>query len=388
MIARLGLKQTVVRFVAESISRNEPGRAGHALRIVYSLVTIGAIAVGGTYAAAIGSWLASDVFYMPILATVIGTTALWICILAFQTPVAETFRGLHDIRLAVLFDGVLASVLALLTLTLVWTFYEHLAFSSAVQLMTAAAGLSLLLGTFLLRRKAKHLSGRGSTSFREVLSVSSPIFVANLATHAMTNFSIWIVGALFVARDVALYGAAWKLVMLVLLPLTLVNMTVQPVIAELNATGERVRLQNVLRGMATLAGIPSALVLTLYLVAGADVLTIVFGSDYEHARTILMILSIGMFVDVWSGSCALVLVFTGHQRQYMTITVIAGLITCSLIVVAGHYYGVTGVAAAVSTGKFIQNVATWLLVRKLTTLWTHVTFSPAFIVSAFRRLIG
>jgi len=386
MVARLGLKQTVVRFVAESMSRNQPGRAGHALRIVYWLVTIGALVIGGAYAGLLGAWLASDVFYMPILGTVIGTTTLWIIILAYQTPVAETFRGLHEIRLAVLLDGVLASTLAFIALALIWTSFEQIAFSHAVQLMTGSAGLSLILGTLLLRKSTRQLSGRGSTSFREVISVSSPIFVANLATQAMTNFSLWIVGALFLAQDVALYGAAWKLVMLVLLPLTLVNMTVQPVIADLNARQEKARLQKVLRGIATLAGLPAGLVLCTYLFAGAEVLTFIFGHGYEKAYSILVILSIGMFVDVWSGSCALVLVFTGHQRQYMAITLVAGLIACTLIVVAGHYRGVIGVAAAVSIGKLLQNLLTWFMVRRLTGLWTHITLSPTFILAALRRL--
>ncbi|MDZ7753982.1 MAG: oligosaccharide flippase family protein [Gammaproteobacteria bacterium] len=93
IVARFGLKQTVVRLVAESMATGQPGRARATLRIVYVIVTLGALIVGGGYYLGFGTWLAEDVFSIPVLASVTGLTALWIAVLAFQTPVAETPRA-------------------------------------------------------------------------------------------------------------------------------------------------------------------------------------------------------------------------------------------------------------------------------------------------------
>ncbi len=379
IVARFGLKQTIVRLVAESMAKGLPGRAGASLRIVYVITALGALVVGGGYHLAFGAWLAESVFEMPILASVTGLTALWIAVLAFQTPVAETFRGLHDIRLAVFLDGILASALLAATLGVLWLNGYKVSFAQAILLSVVVAAASLLFGTLLFLRRARDLRGEGEIRPPEVLRISGPLFVTNLANQAMTNFSLWIVAAFLTAGEVALYGAAWKLVNLVALPLMLMNMSVQPVIAELHATGDKQRLQAALRGTATLAGVPALAVLAIFIVFGADVLGAVYGSHYCDAALILAVLSVGQIANVWTGSCGQVLVFTGHQRQLMSVTLWTGTASAAMALLGVHYWGLAGAATATAGGRVLQNGAVWLMVRKLTGLWTHGTFDPRYM---------
>lgn len=386
--ARFGLKQTVVRLVAESMVRAQPGRAGATLRIVYCIVALGACAIGGGYYLALGDWLATDIFATPALGSVTGIAAIWIAVLAFQTPVAETFRGLHDIRLASFLDGVLATTLLAVAIGISWYCGLTIEFDQAVALSVVTATASLLVGTVLFLRRAIIFKGEGSITAREVVAISSPIFVTNLSNQAMTNFSLWIVGAFLFAEDVALYGSAWKLVMLVALPLTLINMSVQPIIAELHATNEKHKLQNALRGTATLAALPSLLVLVIFIALGSDVLGLVYGAHYREAAPVLAILSIGHLVSVWTGSCALVLAFTGHHKELMYVTLTTSAISVALAIGGVMNWGLLGVAAGVATGRVLQNITVWLLVRRLTGIWTHATISPGFIGNAAKRLRG
>lgn len=385
-LARFGLKQTVVRLVAESVALGVAGRARKGLRIVYRVTALGVTVVGGSYYLGVGKWLAQSAFEMPPIAAVIGSTTIWIAILAFQTPVAETFRGLHDIRAAVFLDGILANAMLAVTLGLLWHAGAHASLSDAVTFSTLAAAVSLCLGVILFLRGIKSLRGEGDISAREVLTVSGPIFVTNMAGLAMTSSSLWIVGAFLGAQDVAQYGAAWKLVSLVSLPLLLMNMSVQPVICELYATNSKQSLQAALRSTATLAGLPSAAMLVAFIAAGSDILDLVYGPDYRGAYAVLAALSMGLLVNVWSGSCGMVLTFTGHQRQLMAVTLGSGLASVILTVAGVQWWGVIGAAAGVSAGLAVQNISAWLAVHYLTGLWTHGTLRPRLLRQAVIRV--
>lgn len=386
IIARLGLKQTVVRLIAESVAMRQLGRARHALRLVGLIVTFGTALVGIAYYELIGTWLAEIAFDTPVLGTVLGVTTAWIAILAFQTPIAETFRGLHDIRSAVLLEGTLASCILASVLIILHLAGITLSFGQAVSLTTIAAGISLAIGTVCFFPRAAQLRGNGSITLKEILNISTPIFVSNVANQAMTNFSLWIAGAMLASHDVALYGAAWTLVMLVVLPLHLVNMTVQPVISELLAIGQHKRLETALRGMATLAGVPAFSVLSIYVLLGGTVLAAAYGQTYHSAALPLMILSAGMLCDVYSGSCGLLLMFSGHQKGFMYATLLTSVISCLITLVGAYWHGIVGIATGVAIGRLVQNATIWLLAYRLTGIKTHLTLSPSLILRAVARV--
>ncbi len=388
IIARFGLKQTVVRLVAEAMAAGQPGRAGESLRIAYGITAVGTVLVGSALYLGVGAWLAESVFEIPVLQTATGLLAAWIAIHAFETPIAETFRGLHDIRLASLLSGVLANLLLAVALGSAWGLGVTVSFAEVLGLSVACGALSLGFGTLLLLRQAPRLRGSGTVSPVEVVRISGPLFVTNLAVQGYTSFSLWVVGAFMAAEDVAIYGAAWKLVNLVALPLTFVGAAVQPFIAELHVTGDRARLQNALSGTATLAGLPTLIVLIAFIVFGADILGLVFGEHYAQGALILAILSAGQAVKVWTGTSGQVLSFTGHQRQLMTLTVVTGIVGAAVMLAAVKLGGLVGVAIAASGARVVQNLSEWLLVRRLTGLWTHAVPTPRFVRDAARRVIG
>ena len=388
IVARFGLRQTIVRLVAEAVARGLPGRAGKTLRIVYLVTTAGAITVGFAMCWGVIPWLAEDVFKLPILAAASGLLSAWIAVLAFQTPVAETFRALHNIKLATLLDGVLANILLAFALAVALTAGFDVSFWNAVLISFLAALASLAIGTLLLVPEAQRFHGEGDIRVAEVLRMSAPIFVVNLAMQAITNCSLWIVGAYLPAGEVAVYGAAWRLVNFIALPLLIVNMTVQPFIAELYALEHKQKLQDLLRGAATVSGIPALLVLAIFIAFSADLLQLIYGEHYRSGAMVLAVLCAGQIISVWSGSCGLVLAFTGHERQFMNLTLLAGAISVVLAVVGVQFWGMIGVAYAVTAGRILQNVSAWLYVKRLTGLWTHAAINPRFIMMAVTRILS
>ena len=387
LLARYGIKQVVVKIVAESLAHLKPGSAADAIKKILLIIIIGSGLVCSAYYIVIGKLVVADVFDIPILESVLGVSTIWIFILAYQTPLAEVFRGLHDIRFASLFDGVLYSLLFAILLLGLWGGGISLTFNELINTAVLLAGISLLFSGIVLLRRKKVFSGQGKTSLRKILALSSPLFVTNVINQILTNFSLWIAAIFLITADVALYGAAWKLVMLVTFPLMIVNMTVQPIISELYTTERTGELQAALQGTATLAFIPSLFVLLVFIVWSEDVLNVVYGPDYVGAALALSILSIGQLFNTWTGSCGIVLAFTGHQGNLMRITIATGVLSMLLAILFAKQWGLTGIALAVSISRIIHNGYAWIAVKRFTGLWTHASFNPVFINDAVNRAL-
>lgn len=387
VFARFGLQQTVVRLVAESLARGVPGRARQTLRWVYAIAAVGSLLVGGMLWLGGAHWLARNAFDDPLIAGVGGLIAIWVAILAFRTPVAETFRGLHDVRMASYLGVALPSCFMALAVGTVWLLNIDVDLDLAVLISVVAAGATLALGAALLSRQLWRLQGPGTIQLSELLKMSAPVFVINLGNLAAHSGSLWVAGVFLTGSDVALFGAAMKLVTLVTVPLTLVVAVVQPVIVQLNNEHDKPRLQRALRATATLAALPAVVVLFGYALFGRQLLGLVFGAPYAEASVVLVVLVLGHLVNVWTGACGNVLMMTGHQRQAMNQLLLNGLFTAVACVVGAKLAGLVGLATAVALGTASRNLLNWWLAHRLTGLWTHALLNPKELRATARSLI-
>ena len=105
VIGSFGLPKTVLRFVAETMTLGQPGRARRAIYTALGLGVVGTLITSLTYVFIVGDQVSRDLFDSSALAAIIGLTAGWIAISTMQEIMAETFRGFHDIRMATLFGG-------------------------------------------------------------------------------------------------------------------------------------------------------------------------------------------------------------------------------------------------------------------------------------------
>ncbi|MDQ3249482.1 MAG: oligosaccharide flippase family protein, partial [Chloroflexota bacterium] len=119
-LARLGMNQVIVRYVAEALAVQERRQTVKAIKLVFGYTVLGTLVV------AVVMWLGGEplariVFQAPGMATLIQLSIVWMAGLAFLLLLGETFRGFHDIRAAALCNGVAVnafSVVPLLVLML------------------------------------------------------------------------------------------------------------------------------------------------------------------------------------------------------------------------------------------------------------------------------
>ncbi len=395
LVGLLGLDQAVVRLLAESVDMRQYERAREVLGRVLRLAGFGVLGVGTAYLL-VGRVVETHVFRAPTLVAVTGLVAVWMVVVALQLLMAEIFRGLHDIRLASIFFSLGNGVLLTISLGVLWLLKDRTSLSSVLLLAIGSSLASAAFAGWLLHRKvASFPSSEGETASAEglgaIMRLAWPLLLMNVTLFAVGQgyVDLWIVGAFRPEEDVALFGAAARAVMLVVLPILVVNSVVSPMIAGMYARGESSGLERALRISATLATIPALLTWMVLSLLGGPVLGLLFGPFYREGAVVLALLSTGQLTNVLVGACGTTLTMTGHQRVAMIITLGGG-----LVIIFGSFllvvpYGITGVAAATASGVVVTNVAYWLAVRRKTGMWTHAGFGELlYLLRAAANAVG
>ncbi len=390
VIGSLGLPKTVLRFVAENMTLGQPGRARRAIYTALGLGVLGALCISLAYLFIVGDLVSRYLFDSSALVAVIGLTAGWIAISTMQEIMAETFRGFHDIRMATLFGGLatggksaglIMRVMLLACLVLLLATVGHTDLRTVMLASIGAGAASSLLAALFLHKRISSLGAQGMEnpiSAGDELRDAFPILIISLTSFILLSAAdLWILAYFRSDADVAVYGAAARLVALIAMPLLLTNLVLPPIIAEMYAQGRTAELEGTLRSFSTLSGVPSLLVLIVFMLLGGPILGVVYGSGYQSAAMVLVLLSAGKLAAVWAGSCGAVLQFTGHQGSMLRVNLLTSplFIIGALLVVRD--YGPVGIASMTAAITVLQNAALVLVAKRKTGMWTCVSLSPS-----------
>ncbi len=381
-LGRFGLDRVLIRFLSEGLGTENGTLVQRTLRDSFAMGLASALCVsvagGLVLKFAVLSQLPAVVFLL------LGAAVLLVTMLHL---VAEALRGFHQLHYASLFSpqsGPLTTLLFFVALIAMGATPPSL--SIALMCYTLPAACILPLALFILARTAnRSLSklpreSRGtrlSISLSQLIALSSPIAISDTLTFLSMNAGLWIVAVCCSEHDLALFGAARQLAMLVVLPLNLVNVTVMSTIPELYAQRQLAKLQRVLQISASVATIPTLLLVLMFVIAPAPILDLVFGSFYREAAILLVILSLPRLVVSWTGSCFNVLLLTGHQKLVAVLNVLLVITLIGLGAIFGIWYGATGVAVVSAVVIAIINLLVWLIAKFQVGVWTHATLRIA-----------
>ncbi len=385
-IAKLGLDRAVIRFVAGALGTHQPARARASILVALQLGGAAALALGVVMAIGPGQALANAVFDSSALAAAMPLAAGWLVATAVQSLTVESFRGLSSFSYATIFDALIVDVATAAAFAAVWLAGIDVDARSLVGISAAITAIVAGVGTALLLRRVRRLTGEGTATPGEMLRVSWPLMITNIAILLLgSGVDLLIVGAFEPQREVGLYAAAARLVVFVVTPFVVFSGVIPPIIAELHAQGKMRQLERALRAGATLAGIPSFAILVVFMLFGPWVLETVWRDPaFRQAAPILVVLSIGRLVAVWAGSAGVTLMMTGHQRAMMTTTLGSAAFSVSAGIVGAVTFGAIGVAVATASAQILQNTMQLVLVRRRLGVWTMIHLSPRELLRYLR----
>ena len=383
-IGVLGVDAAAVRLIASryEVSDHEDRAAYVALILMVALVGACAAALVFLYS----SPAIAEAFGAGVLRRLSAALAVWIVLSSLQRVMTEVFRGFHDIRTATLLAGVGTKGGGILTGFLMpigviaLVLADRISFGAVLFVAASASGVVVAVGLVKLvirgalpwqafRRIGWHRLGA-------LGGISLPILGSSILVGLRMQSDIWILGALGEPHAVAQYGAALRLVTLVVTPLLVLNAVVPPIVARFHRGGEMRRLEATLRAAATLVSVPSLVALGVLASWGGPMLGLVYGGFYRGAASVLLILCVGQAVNVFAGSCGMTLIYTDYQTAYMMITLVSTLVVVVIGVALVPVHGAVGMAVASSLGLIVQNGLAVAVARRGLGIWTHLWLTP------------
>lgn len=372
VVTQFGLHQSTVKLLAEARLRADPTALAAVARRMLGL------AVAAALAGALGLYFLLGLFPddLPAVQPHRTELAAWLFAIALGGVLAESFRGLHDIRSASLFGGLLASALLLALLMLAWFAPAAVALAEAIRYSLLAAATSMVVAAVVALRRHPALLRRGlagAPGVREVMRLTLPVWAVSLlgVVLAMAQVDLIVLGLASSGEQVALYGAAARLVLLVMMSQVIVNSVVSPLIAELHSQGRRKDLERMLRQTAALAALPAMLALSVMIFCGEWLLGIIYSSYYASAAPMLAILAVGQLASVSAGSCNLVLVMTGHHLVALRINLVCASVAVPGFHAAASAGGAFGMALAMAAMLVVRNLLLLLATRRHLGIWVH-----------------
>ena len=275
--------------------------------------------------------------------------------------------------------------------SLLLTFYLcHIPLTIETTLMLFVFATTInLIGAWRWQTKHYYPSDKtySEKSNNSLLLESWPVLISNFSMFLVRQLDLWAVGIWCSLFDVALYGAAIRLTIVIGFFLEIIHAVAPPFISSLYSHKKIFELELVVRGMTTLASLPAITTFLIILYKGESILNFIYGQEYQNGLTILLILGFGKLFHILSGPCGLILLMTGHQRLLMTINLCCGVLIFITALLMAQKWGAAGVAIATTGVLILQNILTIAIVRKKVGFWSTVGPSVFFNFRFFVNLI-
>jgi O-antigen/teichoic acid export membrane protein len=371
-IGELGLNRPVARMLSTDVGA---GRVGAALRVLRSAAGIAAVwgsLVVLAFVSGLGQWIAWNVFDSAMMAGSMVLVGIWIAGRIVLDLGAAVHQGLHRVGLSAMLNSAFAPTILTVSCGLLLLTGTRVDYEMAIAIASGATVVGGVLCIAMAWRPFSGIVADGPSRMGALFAGTLPIFGAGMLQVAAVQADLWIVGAQLSASDVALYGAAKRLTVLVGFPLTVLAFVVPPLIADLYSRGEHERLQRLVRASTTAASLPAAAAFVLFVLFGEEILSLVYGSVYANGVTILQILIAERFVFLMMGPGSLSLVMTGHERVVFRITIVSATLSLLAMYLGGQLWGLNGVAAAYAVTSSATGLWYLLEARRQTRIWVHI----------------
>lgn len=366
-LTALGLPMLMTREVAASAEHGQWSKLKGTLGAAHRWT----LAASFTLLAITATIIAADIIKPSVSWAVIGLGMSLVPLIAFNQLRAAILRGLHWVILADIPELLLRPFVLFVILGGAYVASVNVNAGHALGLQLLVVVLSLALGTWwLLTLQPDQLkTAAPEIPSRAWIQESLPFLGIALITMLEGQVSLYMLGYLVGAEQAGLFYAANQLVSLIVIGLIAVNMPLQSKLASAWSRGDKVQAQRLVTEAARL-GTGLALVGALVMLFFPKTILHLYGSQYIEASSALMVLVMGQLFNAVAGSCGILLMMTGHQKEVfrgVAFAMVINVLFCFFLI---PYFVITGAAIATASGLAVWNVYLVLRASKITGIRT------------------
>jgi len=358
--AAMGQQTAILRYWPEEQVANAPQKALNALKSGWALVLLASAGLSAVLAlvALLLGLIGSD----PGAFLHLFGAALLILPMAAAEYGSSVLRAQGSVWSALLPRDILWRILVP---GIVWWLYLQGADLSGF----AALALSAVLLTFALAlqffvgKRQGYANGIGfgglGSYWSERGKASRWFLVGTVVDSAALNVDVVLVGLMVAAESAGVYFNAFRTAGLMTLFMFAITLVIAPMVSRHYHAKEMRRAQAVTSFCAWAGFIFSVGIFIAFMFYG-DLILSLFGASYAQGHIILIILSVGLLADAATGPTRIVMMMTGHERDYVRIFGTIMGIGFILQLVAIPLFGLLG-AAIVNAGSRIiaQTAIAW-----------------------------
>ena len=358
VFAKAGIDQVMVRNIAVYHQAHDWAHIRGMLRFGLVLVSAAGVlcALG---AAALAGLLHADA---PAMRNALWIACLLLPLQALAVPLGAAQSGLHQVVNAQLPGLLVVPLIFLLGIGGAYLLPGSAGFTAdqALAIRIGAVGIGLGVAASLLHRGLRR-AGRPASLPTPAYEAGQwwrsamPMVLMGSMFMVNANADILMLGAMAGAREAGVYKVATRGAELLTLSIGIISTPLGPVIARLSAAGRRQELQRVIRYVAWLAFLPTALLGAFFLWKGNLFLSI-FGTEFagQDANSALAILTLGQLIHIAVGPVGLLLLMSGREKDAALSLMTGAVLNVLLNAVLIPMWGVEGaaVATALSTSVF------------------------------------
>jgi len=360
VFSRLGLDNIVLRKIAKFKLNSEKSKISTFFSLSLKLTFLASVLITIiTYFFA--DIIAINIFKVTMLFPSIRVLIYAIVPFSLLIIIIAAFKGLGRIAEATIFENVFIptlSVLALWCLNINNNLLIFLEYYILIFLIAVVIAFILWYKDFGFRFHKINI-----TEVKNIFSSSMPL----LLVSSMFLINSWadriFLGIYVGPQDVGVYSIATKVALLVTFVLEAVNSSSSSKFSEFYNSKKIRELAQYAIKSTNLMGAVSFPVLILIIVFG-DYILHIFGEEFITGYTVLVILCIGQFINVATGSVGQILAMTNREKLLRKCVVYGTVINLLLNIVLVPNYGMIGAAIATSIAWTITNVMALFFVKE------------------------
>jgi O-antigen/teichoic acid export membrane protein len=180
----------------------------------------------------------------------------------------------------------------------------------------------------------------------------------NLLMGCTASFLLGIWGT---NAEVGIFGVAYRTAMVTGYILIAVNSIAAPKFASLYKQGDMAALGSVARNSAKLMTLAASPILLLFVLFPGWVMRL-FGPQFVEGAAVLIILALGQFVNVATGSVGYLLMMSGHERLMRNNIVCIAILNVVMCLLLIPWAGAIGAAIATAISLSAMNLVSVVLV--------------------------
>jgi O-antigen/teichoic acid export membrane protein len=345
VLGRVGLDNTVVRFIAADLTLGDAGRVKALVRKSI-LVTLTASALCTAVLIVWASWLSRVAFSDPRLERIIMMMSISIVPFSLLNLYSNLHKGIKHVVETLLLASVVVPLFSAVMLVLL-RFPENQMLVGGCYV--GATLISALLGAWLWRRNRPYgdqHAGKidNATIFRSCFPLLGIACLQNVVSWSPNIF----LGILSGAKSVGFFNLANRTAMLTSFVLMAINSISAPKFAELYRSDQLGALEATVMKSTRLL-IAFALPMSLVFFVFPDTIMGLYGRQFREAGPVLSILTVGQFINVATGSVGALLMMCGFEKEMRNNMIFSTAVNLALNVALIPKYGSLGAAVSLAT---------------------------------------